>query len=92
MCQAVWRVAKASHHGLLNISIWTGNERKKQRVGGQVEACAVVRLRIWAAIACKQAATFHFRKFFCTADISTVLYTRGNKSAMLVNMLYLGGL
>ena len=61
-------------HGLLNISIWTGNERKKQRVGGQVEACAVVRLRILAAIACKQAATSHFRKFFCTADISTVAY------------------
>ena len=38
-------VAKSSH-GLLNISLWTGNERKKQRVGGQVEACAVVRLRI----------------------------------------------
>ena len=36
----------AYNHGLLNISIWTGNERKKQRVGGQVEACAVVRLRI----------------------------------------------
>ena len=35
-----------NRHGLLNISIWTRNERKKQRVGGQVEACAEVRLRI----------------------------------------------
>ena len=35
------------NHGLLNISIWTGNERKKHRVVGQVEACAV------------ELATFH---------------------------------
>ena len=43
-----------------NISIRTGNTRKKQRVGGEIEACAVVRLRISAAIVCKEVATFHF--------------------------------
>ena len=81
-------------HGLLNISIWTGNARKKQRVGGQVEACTVVRLRISGAIAShvnkQRLSTLEFL-ILCTADISTVLYTGGNKSVMLV-MLYLGGL
>ena len=65
-------------HELLNISIWTGNERKKQRVVGQVEACAVVRLRICAAIACEELATFHLGfLILCVVAISTLLYTRG---------------
>ena len=64
------------NHGLLNISIWTGNTRKKQRVDGQVEACAVEPL---SHVKKQRLSTLEFL-ILCTADISTVLYTTGNKS------------